>query len=85
MKNETIYSKIDQANKNRCITCLFCGKWFFISYFCVKTEKSDLKYSSYIHETKMIGKEIKIYPGKVIILMISTKLKIEMNLLNFKI
>ena len=31
-----------------------------------KLKNQTLKYSSYIHETKkMIGKEIKIYPGKV--------------------
>ena len=35
--------------------------------FASKLKSQTLKYSSYIHETKkMIGKNINIYPGKII-------------------
>ena len=46
----------------------FDGKNGFLFHtFASKLKNQTLKYSSYIHETKkMIGKDINIYPGKII-------------------
>ena len=50
---ETIYSKIDQANKTDVLPVYFDGKnGFLFHIFASKLKNQTLKYSSYIHETK---------------------------------
>ncbi len=61
-------AKIINQTRSDVLPIYFDGKnGFLFHIFASKLKNQTLKYSSYIHETKkMIGKEINIYPGKVI-------------------
>ena len=61
-------AKLIHQTKTDVLPIYFEGKnGFLFHLFASKIKNQTLKYSSYIHETKkMIGKEINIYPGKVI-------------------
>ena len=61
-------AKLIKQTKTDVLPIYFDGKnGFLFHIFASKLKSQTLKYSSYIHETKkMIGKNINIYPGKII-------------------
>ena len=65
---KTFTAKIIKQTKTDVLPIFFDGKnGLLFHLFASKFKNQTLKYSSYIHETKkMIGKDISIYPGKVI-------------------
>ena len=61
-------AKLIHKTKTSVLPIYFDGKnGLLFHIFAAKIKNQTLKYSSYIHETrKKIGKDINIYPGKVI-------------------
>ena len=78
-------AKLIKQTKTDVLPIYFDGKnGFLFHIFASKLKNQTLKYSSYIHETKkMIGKEIKIYPGKVLKFNYLNKIKDRNELTKF--
>ncbi len=82
---KTFIAKLIKQTKTDILPVYFDGKnGFLFHIFASKLRNQTLKYSTYIHETKkMIGKEIKIYPGKLIKFTDIDKIKGRAELTNY--